>query len=117
MLNLLEKLASKLQYFRKISLLLAFFLLLSIVIQLTLFPAQPLTSDYTQMCFVCFIWLLLFNILLSVFYDIPNSCQADMIGFKRIKVKFQRFLYHLLAFLFICLTVVIMFLTVRFFRI
>ncbi len=117
MLEILEKLANKLQPFRKVSFIAAVLLLSGIVIQLMLFPTQQLVNSYTIIFFIAFIWFLLFHILLTIFHDIPSSGQADSSVLERFKIKFQRFLYHFIAFLFICLTAVIVFLSVRLLRV
>jgi hypothetical protein len=117
MLEILEKLASKLQAFRKPSLILAIFFLLGAFVQLVLFDAQYINPSYEMTCFVVFIWLLLFNIMLSVFNAAPSINRENHGMFERFKIKFKRSLLHLSAFLFICLTVVIIFLTLRFLRV
>jgi hypothetical protein len=117
MLEILVKLASKLQAFRKPSLILAIFFLLGAFVQLVLFDAQYINPSNAMPCFVAFIWLLLINIMLSVFDSAPSINRENYGMFARFKIKFKRRVLHLSAFLFICLTLVIIFLTVRFLRV
>ncbi len=117
MLAILEKLASKLQVFRKPSLILAISFLLVAFVQLMLFDAKYIAPNYAMACFVVFIWLLLFNIMLSVFNAVPSINHNHSGMYERFKFKFKRFLFQLFAFLFVCLTAVIIFLTIRFIRV
>ena len=117
MLDLLAKLATKLQPFRKLSYLLAVILVGIIFSQLQQTTSQQPTSPYALLSFIACIWLLLFNILLSLFDNIPKI-NTDSSGiFIRIKLKVQRSLYHVLALLFIALTLVIVFLSLRMLRV
>ena len=117
MLDLLAKLATKLQPFRKLSYLLAVILVGIIFSQLQQTTSQQPTSPYALLSFITCIWLLLFNILLSLFDNIPKI-NTDSPGiFIRIKLKVQRSLYHILALLFIGLTIVIVFLSLRMLRV
>ena len=117
MLDLLAKLATKLQPFRKLSYLLAVILVGIIFSQLQQTTSQQPTSPYALLSFIACIWLLLFNILLSLFDNIPKI-NTDSPGiFIRIKLKVQRILYHFLALLFIGLTLVIVFLSLRVLRV
>ena len=117
MLDLLAKLATKLQPFRKLSYLLAVILVGIIFSQLQQTTSQQPTSPYALLSFIACIWLLLFNILLSLFDNIPKI-NTDSPGiFIRIKLKVQRSLYHVVALLFIALTLVIVFLSLRMLRV
>jgi len=118
MLQRLEKLATKLQPLRKLSYLLIVLLVIGIITLLLQDPTndQLSTNSYTVLSFVGCIWLLLFNLLLSIFTNIPSTGnQLSM--FKRLQVKIQRCFYHILAILFIGLTLLIIFLTIRMLRI
>ncbi|GAW96046.1 MULTISPECIES: hypothetical protein [Colwellia] len=118
MLELLAKLASKLQPFRQLSYLLAAILVGLIFSQLQQSTSQQQpTSPYALLSFFGCIWLLLFNILLSVFVNVPSINTASTGIFSRIKNKVQRSLYHLFALLFIGLTLVIVFLSWRILRV
>lgn len=118
MLEILSKISIKLQPFRKLSYLLAALLISVIVTQLLQTPSQTQsTNPYAILSFVACIWLLLFNLLLALFYNIPRVDENSKGMFVRIKIKMLRSLYHLLALLFIGLTLVIVFLSVRMLRI
>lgn len=118
MLDLLAKLATKLQPFRKLSYLLAVILVGIIVTQLLQTSSQPQpTSPYASLSFIACIWLLLFNLLLSLFDNIPKINTDSQGVFIRIKIKVQRSLYHFFALLFIGLTLVIVFLSLRMLRV
>ncbi|PKH88124.1 hypothetical protein CXF79_08750 [Colwellia sp. Bg11-28] len=118
MLEILEKLSSKLQPFRKLTYIVAALLIAVIVTQVlqTSLPTQS-TDPTAMLSFVGLIWLLLFNILLSLFHNLPKNDEVSQGVFTRAKIKLQRSLYHLLALLFIGLTLVIVFLSVRMLRI
>ncbi|HCM48768.1 MAG TPA: hypothetical protein DIS98_15150, partial [Colwellia sp.] len=89
-----------------------------IITQLLQKPSLIQTNNsYAMLSFVGIIWLLLFNILLSLFHHIPNIDEGSKGIFSRVKIKVQRSCYHLLALLFIALTLVIVFLTVRMLRV
>jgi len=118
MLELLEKLSTKLQPLRKLNYLLMVVLVIGIVVFLLQSPIhhQQSTNPYAILSFVGCIWLLLFNLLLSIFTNIPRADNQLSI-FKRLTIRAQRYFYHLLAFLFVALTLVIVFLTIRMLRI
>ncbi len=117
MLEILSKLSSKLQPLRKLTYLVMALLVGVIVTQLLQTPsAMQSTNSYAMLSFVGIIWLLLFNILLSLFYNIPTVDENSKGMFARVKIKVQRSLYHFLALLFIGLTLVIVFLTIRILR-
>ena len=117
MLELLAKLATKLQPFRKLSYLLAVILVGIIFSQLQQTTSQQPTSPYALLSFIACIWILLFNILLSLFDNIPSGSSNSHGLFVRFKIKVQRRFYHFLALLFIGLTLVIVFLSLRMLRV
>lgn len=119
MLELLEKLATKLQPFRKLSYLLASILVGVIFVQLLQAPLQYEQPNdfYAILSFIACIWLLLFNILISIFDNIPSASNNTLGMVARFKIKLQLAFYQLLALLFIGLTLVIIFITIRLLRI
>ena len=118
MLKLLGFLSIKLQPLRKISILLSVILLAIIVTQLLGPSSYPKTNTTFELfSFVTLIWLLLFNLLLSLFQSIPSIDKERDRILARIKIKVQRSLYQLLAVFFVGLTLVIIFLSVRMLRI
>jgi len=117
MLELLANLSKKLQPLRKLSYFLLTILVVGIVIYLQLpTSSQQGSSSYAIFSFVACIWLLLFNLLLSIFDNVPRL-DKQISKFKLLKIKIQRYMYQLLAVLFVGLTLVIIFLTVRMLRI
>ena len=117
MLEILGKLSKKLQPLRKLSYVLIAILVAGVATYLVQSGSNhQLSNSYAILDFVVCIWLLLLNLLLSIFNDIPK---LDMQGpkFKRLKVKIQRFLYQLFAVLFMGLTFVVIFLTIRLLRV
>jgi hypothetical protein len=118
MLKLLEKLSIKLQPLRKLSYFLIAILVIVIVNNLLQVPSnnQQSGNPFAILSFVGCIWLLLFNLLLSIFNDIPSTDNQPSM-FKRLKSRVQRYFYQLLAILFIGLTLVIVFLTIRILRV
>ncbi|PKI16916.1 hypothetical protein [Colwellia sp. 12G3] len=118
MLEILAKLSTNLQPFRKLTYLLAVFLVGIIVTQLLQTPSSTqLNNPFAMLSFVGIIWLLLFNILLSLFHNIPSIDEGSKGMFTHMKIKVQRSFYHLLALLFIALTLIIVFLTARILRV
>jgi len=59
------------------------------------------------------IWVLLFNTLISIFPNIPPKPRAEEKFFSRIKLKFKRGFYGVMAVIFILLTALVIFFTVR----
>ncbi|PKG85727.1 hypothetical protein CXF85_02745 [Colwellia sp. 75C3] len=118
MLEILVKLSAKLQPLRKLTYLVMALLIGIIVTQLLETPSPfPSKNSYAMLSFMGIIWLLLFNILLSLFHNIPTLDVGSKGIFKRVKIRVQRSCYHLLALIFIGLTLVIVFLTVRMLRV
>jgi len=118
MLEILVKIAEKLQCFRKLTYLLAVLLVGFILTQLLATPSSAQSSSsYAMLSFIGVIWLILFNILLSLFHNIPTNNEESKGVLSRVKIKIQRSFYHLLALLFIGLTLMIVFLSIRMFRI
>jgi len=118
MLEILVKLAEKLQPFRKLTYLLAAILVGIIVTQLLTTPSSAQSSNsYAMLSFIGVIWLILLNILLSLFHKIPALNEESKGVFSRVKIKIQRSFYHLFALLFIGLTLMIVFLSIRMLRI
>jgi len=119
MLELLGKLSVKLQPLRKLSYILGVIFLSVIIFEFLPVDSQQqqLDSPYAILSFIACIWLLLFNILISIFDNVPSANNKSLGVFARFKIKLQRTFYHLLALLFIGLTLVIIFLTVRILRI
>jgi len=118
MLEILVKLADKLHPFRKLIYLLAALLVGVIVTQLLIksSPEQS-SSSYAMLSFMGVIWLLLFNILILLFHNIPDHNEESKGVLSRVKIKIQRTFYHFFALLFIGLTLMIVFLSVRMLRI
>ncbi len=117
MLEILGKLSTKLQSLRKLSYVLMAISVGGVITHL-LQPVsnQQLNNSYAIWGFVIFIWLLLFNLLLSIFNGIPKlDTQGSKL--KQLKVKIQLFLYQLFAVLFAGLTFMVIFLTIRLLRV
>ena len=118
MLDVLSKLAVKLKPFQKLSYVLIVLLAVTIIFQLN----QPSSlqvdksNSYAFFSFLTCIWLLLFNLLIAMFDNIPliNNDNKGIIS--RIKNKVRRGFYHFLALLFVVLTLVIIFLSIRMLR-
>ena len=118
MLEILAKLSGKLLPFRKL-IYLAMVLLVGVIISQLLqipSPAKP-SKAFSILSLVGLIWLLLFNILLSTFHNIPRIDDDTKSRLALVKIKVKRCFYHFLAILFIGLTLVIVFLSVRMLRI
>ena len=118
MLKILVALAEKLQPLRKLTYILAVLLVGVIFTQLLTTPSYSLSnSSYAMFSFVGVIWLILFNILLSLFHKIPTLNEESKGMFSRVKIKIQRSFYHFFAILLIGLTLMIVFLSIRMLRI
>jgi len=118
MLELLGKLSVKLQPLRKLSFILGIFFLSVIITQLLQTPSQQQQFDtsYAVLSFIACMWLLLFNILISIFANIPCATNKSLSVLASLKIKLQRIFYQFLALLFIVLTLVILLLTIRLVR-
>lgn len=117
MLEILAKLSGKLLPFRKLIYLAMIILVGVIITQLLQAPSPSKPSNAVSiLSLVGLIWLLLFNILLSTFYNIPRADDIES-RLALVKIKVKRCFYHFLAILFIGLTLVIIFLSVRMLRI
>lgn len=117
MLEILAKLSGKLLPFRKLIYLAMIILVGVIITQLLQTPSPSKPSNAVSiLSLVGLIWLLLFNILLSTFYNIPRADDIES-RLALVKIKVKRCFYHFLAILFIGLTLVIIFLSVRMLRI
>ena len=118
MLEILAKLSGKLLPFRKLIYLAMVLLVGVIIIQLLQIPSPAKPSNaFSILSLVGLIWLLLFNILLSTFHNIPRIDDDTKSRLALVKIKVKRCFYYFLAILFIGLTLVIIFLSVRMLRI
>jgi len=117
MLELLGKLSVKLQPLRKLSYILGAVFLSVIIFELLQPSSLQLGNHYAILSFVGCIWLLLFNILISIFDNIPSAREKPLGVLTGIKIKLQRIFYQLLALLFLGSTLVIIFLTIRLLRV
>jgi hypothetical protein len=118
MLEILVKIAEKLQPFRKLTYLLAALLVGIIITQLLTTPSSAQSSNaFAMLSFIGVVWLILFNILLSLFHNIPVHNAESKRVFSTVKIKIQRSFYHFFALLFIGLTLLIIFLSIRMIRI
>lgn len=118
MLEILEKLSVKLLPFRKL-IYLAMIILVGIMITQLLQSPSPVqaSNTFSILSLIGLIWLLLFNILLSIFHNIPRIDNDSNSRLSRVKIKVKRGFFHVLALLFVGLTLVIIFLSVRMLRI
>jgi uncharacterized membrane protein len=118
MLEILVKIAEKLQPFRQLTYLLAALLVGIIITQLLTTPSSAQSSSsFAMLSFIGVIWLILFNILLSLFHNIPAHNEESKGVFSCVKIKIQRIFYNLFALLFIGLTLMIVFLSIKMIRI
>ena len=118
MLEILAKLSGKLLPFRKLIYLAMIILVGVIITQLLQAPSPSKPSNTVSiLSLVGLIWLLLFNILLSTFHNIPRVDDDTKSRLTLVKIKVKRGVFHVLALLFVGLTLVIIFLSVRMLRI
>jgi hypothetical protein len=118
MLEILAKLSGKLLPFRKLIYLAMIILAGVIITQLLQAPSPSKPSNAVSiLSLVGLIWLLLFNILLSTFHNIPRVDDDTKSRLTLVKIKVKRGVFHVLALLFVGLTLVIIFLSVRMLRI
>ncbi len=118
MLEILEKLSVKLLPFRKLIYFALIILVGVMITQLLQTPSATHSSNtFSILSLVGFIWLLLLNILLSIFHNIPKIEGNSNSRLSRVKIKVKRGGFHVLALLFVGLTLVIIFLSVRMLRI
>ena len=119
MLEILAKLAIWLKPFKKVTHLLVASLVVVIVIQLKQSPTYNLqaTNPIAIFSFLACIWLLLLNLLISLFDNIPVKKTEKTGFFSRLKSKVHRGFYQFIALLFIALTLTIIFLSIRLLRV
>jgi hypothetical protein len=118
MLEILAKLSGKLLPFRKLIYLAMIILVGVIITQLLQAPSPSKPSNAVSiLSLVGLIWLLLFNILLSTFHNIPRVDDDTKSRLTLVKIKVKRGVFHVLALLFVGLTLVIIFLSVRMLKI
>lgn len=118
MLDVLSKLAVKLKPLQKLSYVLIAILAAIIIFQLNQ-PSSLQTdksNSYAFFSFLTCIWLLLFNLLIAIFDNVPVISSDKQAIFSRIKSKVRRGFYHFLALLFVALTLIIIFLSIRMLR-
>lgn len=119
MLEILAKLAMWLKPFKKVIHLLVVTLVVLIVVQLKQSPSYDLraTNPLAIFSFLACIWLLLLNLLISLFENIPVKKTEKTGIFSRLKSKACRGVYQFIALLFIALTLTIIFLSIRLLRV
>lgn len=120
-LALFEAIAKKIKPYQKVNYFLAVVFMLFIVMAL-IFPIQAelisldVASGYGKLALLGCIWLLLLNIMVSIFIDAPEVITEEHSFFTRYRLKIKRLLYYILAMLFIILTLTILVLSVRLLR-
>ena len=122
MLVLFESVAKKIKPYQKISYFIAVVFIIFLAVPV-IFPIQAesvgldFTDGYGKLGLLSCIWLLLLNIVTSIFINIPKAATESDSFFMRIKLKVKRFFYFILALLLIVLTLVILVLSIRLLRV
>lgn len=118
MISLLVKLSTVLKPFHKFTYLLALLIIANLAYQL-LFSSLPAHPNNKELMFslLALIWLMLINLMLQVFTQMPESKKKAESIFARIKNKLHQLLYYLLFLLFMFLTIVLIILSFKMFGI
>ncbi len=117
-LDFVQRLAEKLLFVRKFVYILCLLLVSIIVYQLIFQPLSiPFQNSFANISLLVIAWLLLLNLMISIFGHSPAKITRTLSLFERVKVKLKQWMYILLSFVFIIMTFVIMFLSFRMLRV
>ncbi len=118
MLKTLEQIAIVLQPYRRLFIFLALLCLGTLAYQLLLTPAQQqLKSSVDTLSFLALLWLLLLNLVITIFSNTTDETSLKnsfLSGFKR---KLKRMGYWLISLLFICLSLAVLIVSIRMLRV
>jgi hypothetical protein len=122
MLVIFERIANRLKPYQVLGYFLmfvsiVFFILPGVFPDIVQFSFLYANNEYGRLGLLSCLWILLLNISVMVFNDLPQRDISNITFFKRWAYKVQRFFYSILAILFIILTLAILLLTVRFLRV
>ena len=122
LLAVFEVIAKKIKPYQNIGYFLVLVFIALLVIPL-LFPNQAqfnyldINNEYGRLGLLACIWILLLNVIVRVFNDIPQKVINKKAIFKLLAYKIKRFFYFILALFFIMLTLVILILSIRLIRV
>jgi len=121
-LVLFETIARKIKPYQKVSYFFAvIFITVFVIVQIlpvqAAFIGFDVNNDYGKLGLLGCIWLLLFNMITTVFIDTPKITTKSDSVFTRFKLKVKRFFYFLLAVFFLVLTIIILYLSMRLLRV
>jgi len=110
--------AKKLLVIRKFIFILCLLLVVQILYQLILLPPsiQPQHS-FANINLLIIVWLLLLNLMISIFGNFPAKTINSLPIFERFKAKVKQWIYVFLSFVFIGMTLVVVFLSFRMLRV
>ena len=122
LLTVFEVIAKKIKPYQNIGYFLVLVFIALLVIPLLLpnqvqFNYLDINDEYGRLGLLACIWILLLNVIVRVFNDIPQKVINKKAIFKLLGYKIKRFFYFILALFFIMLTLVILILTIRLLRV
>lgn len=114
MIALFNKVAIKLQAFRKLIYIIALLVMVNIIYRLV-FASQAVTLDnsVTMLNLLCLAWLALLNFMLHAFLISNTENQPKRTLLTRLKDKLNQWFEYFLAALFIGLSLTVIFLSIR----
>lgn len=116
LLVLFESIAKTIKPYQKVSNFIAIFVIIAILAILSIQErnvAKEVNSGYGTLLLLSTIWLLLVNLMTTVFSDISHNISDSDSLFKRLKLKLIRSLYFILALFFTLLSLAVIILTIR----
>jgi hypothetical protein len=118
MITSLVKISLALKPFNKFIYLLAILFIVNIGYQLV-FSVMPSVAESNKIMinFLALAWLLLVNLMIQVFSQLPVASQSKTSFLARIKNKFHRGVYYLLSLVFIVISLAVILLSFRMLRV
>ena len=118
MITLLVKLSKALKPYHKLTYLLALLIIGNVAYQF-LFSSMPAKPENKEAMFslLALIWLALINLMLNVFTQVPENKKNARFIFAKIKNKLHQLFYYLLFLIFIGLSITLLILSFKMFRV
>jgi len=103
---------------RKFIYILCLLLVVQIFYQLIILPASSQAQySFANTSLLIIVWLLLLNLMISIFGNAPTKTISSLSFFARFKAKVKQWIYVFLSFVFIGMTLVVVFLSFRMLRV
>jgi hypothetical protein len=118
MITFLVKLATTLKPYHQFTYILATIMIVNVGYQLLFSetPAQPANKD-TMFSLLAIAWLALINLMLQVFTKTPDESQGALSILAKVKRRLHNMLYYILSVVFIGLSISIIILSIKMYRV